>query len=282
MKICAGIVLYNPDIDRLIENIDSINMQVKEIVLVDNASKNTQEIQDMILSKYPEIVYIRNKINEGIAKALNQILNYSEKNGYEAFLTLDQDSICNSELVEKYLRINCPQIGQISCRIIDRQNGEIDAIDFQGEDVKEIEYCITSGAINFTSAIKDVGGFEEKLFIDGVDLDISLRLKKNGYHVIKVNYAGIIHELGNCKDVADRLIKTSNHVPWRNYYTRRNLIYVARKYYSGRKKIMLICKQVAYGFGAILLEDKKMERVKYNCKGIIHGLSWNVSDHLKK
>ena len=120
MKICAGIVLYNPDIDRLIENIDSINMQVKEIVLVDNASKNTQEIQDMILSKYPEIVYIRNKINEGIAKALNQILNYSEKNGYEAFLTLDQDSICNSELVEKYLRINCPQIGQISCRIIDR------------------------------------------------------------------------------------------------------------------------------------------------------------------
>ena len=44
-RICAGIVLYNPDIERLSDNIDSVISQVEKIYLVDNGSKNINKIE---------------------------------------------------------------------------------------------------------------------------------------------------------------------------------------------------------------------------------------------
>ena len=37
---CAGIVLYNPEPDRLKENIAAIDKQVETIILIDNNSLN--------------------------------------------------------------------------------------------------------------------------------------------------------------------------------------------------------------------------------------------------
>ncbi|MDC2274628.1 hypothetical protein [Bacteroides thetaiotaomicron] len=36
MKIVAGIILYNPDIDRLMDNISAISPQVESIIIIDN------------------------------------------------------------------------------------------------------------------------------------------------------------------------------------------------------------------------------------------------------
>ena len=46
IKIIATIVTYNPDIDRLSENIKSVYCQVDEIYIYDNASKNVNQILD--------------------------------------------------------------------------------------------------------------------------------------------------------------------------------------------------------------------------------------------
>lgn len=273
MRICAGIVLYNPDIGKLNDNISSIIKQVDEIVLIDNASSNGNQIRKLINGFTKEIIYIRNDINKGVAKALNQIMDFAEKKNCEYFLTLDQDSICKEGLIEIYKRETYSDVAQITCRIVDRENGEVDAVSFKGSRCVEVDYCITSGCINNTIAVKRVGGFDEKLFIDGIDLDISLRLKKDGFHIIKVNFEGLIHELGE-KTNKKKIIRTANHAPWRNYYTRRNIIYISRKYFKGFERHKRIVKQIAYGFGTILLEDKKRERIKYNVKGIIEGLTW--------
>ena len=40
MKIVAGIILYNPDIDRLMDNISAISPQVESIIIIDNNSIN--------------------------------------------------------------------------------------------------------------------------------------------------------------------------------------------------------------------------------------------------
>ena len=40
MKYIAGIVLYNPDLGRLKENIESICKQVDKVILIDNGSDN--------------------------------------------------------------------------------------------------------------------------------------------------------------------------------------------------------------------------------------------------
>lgn len=44
-KISAGIVTYNPEMQRLEENINAIIGQVDEVVLVDNGSANIKEIE---------------------------------------------------------------------------------------------------------------------------------------------------------------------------------------------------------------------------------------------
>ena len=105
MKTCAGIVLYNPDINRLEENLKSILPQVDSVILVDNGSKNTVEIDEFTLQYVrSDVRLVRNAKNEGIAKALNQILDYAIQNEAEWFLTLDQDTVSYPGLIECYLK----------------------------------------------------------------------------------------------------------------------------------------------------------------------------------
>ena len=54
MAHAAGIVLYNPDIKRLEENISAIAPQVNELILIDNSSKNIDEIAELT-AKYENI-----------------------------------------------------------------------------------------------------------------------------------------------------------------------------------------------------------------------------------
>ena len=81
MKILAGITIYNPNIDRLKENIEAIFLQVEEVVCVDNGSDNYEHIKQLLLLDYPEVVVIQNKKNLGVAKALNQMFEYAKENG---------------------------------------------------------------------------------------------------------------------------------------------------------------------------------------------------------
>ena len=47
-KIYAGIVTFNPDIERLKENVCAICIQVPEVVIFDNGSSNFVDIQECI------------------------------------------------------------------------------------------------------------------------------------------------------------------------------------------------------------------------------------------
>lgn len=51
MDISAGIVLFNPDIKRLKENIDAVIVQCTHVYLVDNGSGNIDEVLEL-LKKY--------------------------------------------------------------------------------------------------------------------------------------------------------------------------------------------------------------------------------------
>ena len=72
MKICAGIVLFNPEIERLNENIEHIRKQVPMLILVDNGSSNLEDVKSLICD-VPNIILLENGKNLGIAQALNRI-----------------------------------------------------------------------------------------------------------------------------------------------------------------------------------------------------------------
>ena len=62
-NICAGIVLYNPDIDKLTKNINSIINQVSVVLLQDNGSSNIKEIEKLI-NQWENVKLIHNPANK--------------------------------------------------------------------------------------------------------------------------------------------------------------------------------------------------------------------------
>ena len=100
-EIAAGIVLYNPDPVRLRQNISRILPQVSLLILIDNGSRNIDGIEAAYRS-FSNVLLYKNGKNKGISAALNTIIHICEEKKITWALTLDQDSVCSEDLIEKY------------------------------------------------------------------------------------------------------------------------------------------------------------------------------------
>lgn len=277
MKVLAGIVLFNPDIERLIQNIAAILPQVNAVVCVDNGSKNLETVKETL----PETVaYIENGRNLGIAAALNRILTYADDNAYDWFITLDQDSVCEAGLVDDYKKhVNLPSVGMLSCKIVDR-NFVAKSKQEATEQPVEIDECITSASFCKTAAVKAVGGFDEKMFIDSVDFDICLNLRKHGYKIYKTAFIGLLHEVGHGKNV--RLLwkhrVVYNHSALRNYYIARNHVYMAKKYPQDISMLKTILKEWERDLLILLYESEKKAKLRARKLGVRDGRNMRMGE----
>lgn len=273
MHTFAGIVLFNPEIERLNENLQAVIPQVGEVVLVDNGSENILEVRKLLV-QYPTCKLVENNKNKGIATALNQILNYAVQHKYEWFLTLDQDSVCNEKLIETYEKFILPdKIGMLTSLAIDR-NFTVDNLFEGNEKYRYVTYCITSGALVNTTACNKCGGWDDILFIDNVDGEICIHMKELGYKVLSVQFNGILHEVGHGKDVQFLWKKdvVYNHPASRQYYMARNRIYVARKYpkeFNLRKEML---KELRNYRLILFFEKDKINKIVARIKGVRDGL----------
>ena len=275
MKVLAGIVLYNPDTQRLNENIEAIIPQVNSIIIIDNGS--TESAFNNILENFNHITYIRNEKNMGIAYALNQICGYAYTHGFDWVLTLDQDSVATPGMVDVYRSIANDKIGILGCWIHDR-GYQIDESWGIEHETFETDWVITSAAFTNVKAWKDCGGFDNGMFIDYVDWDICEAMRKAGYKIMKTYKTKLIHELGhNTRLVMVRyhVMQVMNHKPIRYYYSTRNRIYMARKY----KHIGLWEQLKEIGFKLYTVEryeKNKLQNFIAIIKGIITGFFLKV------
>lgn len=269
MEYAAGIVLYNPEIGRLRENVSAISPQVGNVIIIDNGSKNTDDIA-MLLADYGNIRYIRNAENCGIARALNQIIDKAEELGASWVLSLDQDTVCEPDIIERYADMAKrakDDVAIITSKYKDR-SVEVD-FGISGE-YEKVSFCITSGAFNNIRCIKAVGGFDEKLFIDMVDYDICYALTRGGYKIVRMNYTGFLHEVGRSvtKKFFGKPIIIFNHSPLRKYYWARNSIYLKRKYKLGLGADKRVINRMIQ---TLLYETDKLTKLKSMCKGVADG-----------
>lgn len=267
METLAGITLYEPDVQRLLENIEAVLPQVDKLICVDNGSKNINEIKDRIQWKYPQIEIIENGENLGIAKALNQMFAYAEEKGYEWVLTLDQDSVCPANLMEEYKKyLHLEGVGVLSPKMVDR-NFEKDT---QTESVYDyVDKCITSASLTSVETWRSVGGFWEYLFIDFVDHDFCAKCVEKDIKILRVNSVSLLHELGNGEHhtFLGRRVTALNHSPFRKYYMVRNwLIYMK----VHREVIDYKKERNSYRFfylKTMLFEKQKLQKLVQMLKG---------------
>jgi rhamnosyltransferase len=282
MKIAAGIVLMNPEIERLEKNISSVINQVDYLCFIDNNSQNKSDVKKL-LSKFHNVSLIELKENKGIAFALNRIVDFAENNSCEWVLTLDQDSICSCDLISEYKKYFTygSNIAMFTPKIVDLNEDDGLSVDYYG-DCEYVKRCITSAALLNVKASRDVGNFDDRMFIDYVDFDLCQNLLNHNYKILRVNTAKLTHEVGSAKKITifkhigkllgikklQRTLYTYNHTPLRTYYYARNTFYYIAKYedtidVSLEKKVFL-----RWLILKILFEKNKIAKLKATIKGI--------------
>lgn len=243
-QILAGIVLYNPKIERLLLEMESIMSQVDRICLCDNGSVNIALIEEKIRMS-EKVILIKNRINLGIGVASNQICSYADRNGFDWILLLDHDTICPSNLVDTYTKyVGDPLIGMMCPNVVDK---EIVYNKYNSTCKEETEYvkrCIQSATFINVSAWKKCNGFNEWMFIDFVDFDFCKRIELNGYRILKCNTVTVDHQLG--KRVTTKFAKfymdlyKITGIRTFKYFTYKNEFSKERVYYCTRNNIVYI------------------------------------------
>lgn len=272
VKIVAGIVLYNPKIKRLKENITSISKQVDELIFYDNGSRNVGKICALLNEVNCKYKLLQSHKNNGIAKALNEIALYALDHNYEWLLTLDQDSICFSNIINVYKKyLDLPNVGQLTCNNKDRNLN----IEYENDyKVEAIKYCITSGTLLNLKAWRRVGGFDSSMFIDRVDNEFCCALRNKGYITYKINFYGILHEMGHISThhILNKQIIAMNYSPFRYYYIAMNSILVARRYPNEESIGDNLLHQIKLNIKILIFEKDKLNKTFAILRGIYCGM----------
>ncbi len=249
-KIAAILVFYHPS-EMSTDNIFTYIQEVDRLFIIDNSLYSNVMSLEKIYERYPsKITYIFNGENVGIAKALNMGLQYAMKENYIYAFLLDQDST---------IEPNC--INQLVLAITKCPKAFIAGVTYKNHSdpfhqivpnaTKKSLTAITSGALLRLSMIPEIGLHDEKLFIDYVDFEYTLRANLLGYKVLKVPTAKMIHKLGDFQRINFFGFHTyiTNHSPIRKYYRLRNSLYVWKKYFLNFPKWVIVdilrsCKDI--------------------------------------
>lgn len=271
--VSAGIVTYNPQINKLKENIDAIYKQVEKVYIVDNGSTNYLNIGELVKNySNVDIKYLGE--NKGIAGALNNIIDLSYDDKYEWVLLLDQDSVVPNNIVIEMQKVMFDKIAIIT-PLIDYHNGEI--FDKSKEYVY-VDRCITSASLTNVGICKKLGGFDEKMFIDYVDYDYCKQVISNGYKIVRTNKVTLDHELGDIEIVnfLGKKVYVYNHSLMRTYYFSRNFVYYIRKHCSFKECLREIKSNFKWFLTKILFEKKRFSKIKTILKGFRDGFKMRV------
>ncbi|RHP51228.1 glycosyltransferase [Clostridiaceae bacterium AF31-3BH] len=244
VKAMAGIVLYNPEIERLFMEIESVLPQVELICLCDNGSANISRIEDRI-GENEKIVIIKNENNLGIGTASNQICAYAEINGFDWVLMLDHDTICPVNLVSTYNKyINDELLGMLCPNVVDKEIARNQYNSLGDGEVEYVKRCIQSATFVKISAWKKCRGYNEWMFIDFVDFDFCKRMEINGFRIARCKTLTVDHQLGKREKTrnADFFMKLYNKTGKSifKYFTYKNEFSELRTFYCARNNIAYI------------------------------------------
>lgn len=269
MKIAGIVILYHPD-EKVSQNITTYSSSVDKLFLIDNTEKNnfSPEILD------EKIEYIADRNNKGIAKRLNEVGKLAHLSGFNWLLTMDQDSAFTGNNLKRFLNCFKSYPG--------KENVSMFGINYSGKAGTIQDDCgpsesldlITSGSLVNLKIWREMGGFDEQLFIDEVDFEYCLRSRQHGYKTIQFNSIYLNHCLGEV--VVGRSLRNGKltsrtiHSPIRMYYLTRNFLYIQKKYSSNfpepistRKKSLLIRIK-----NNLLYNHKRLLVIKYVIKGV--------------
>ena len=241
--LTVGVVsVFNPP-ENLIRNCQALRAQCTDVVVVDDGSDVADEdVFQVLLALGCSVVRLQS--NQGIASALNAGVRHARSlhNTPDFILTLDQDSLVEPGFVGALedaagaatlagLKVGMVAPAEVS-GLPNRARTVVDGITLGDEPVQ-------SGLLVPIECLDEIGPFNERLFIDGVDSEFYLRAKAAGRVCVIAGGASLKHSLGQMVPAhlgpfplrwRGRPLRVRTAASWRYYYIVRNRIYLFRRY----------------------------------------------------
>lgn len=246
------------------------------IFILDNGS--TQESFDKLHEiKDDRFVILRSVTNLGFAGGTNYLLNYisNHYNHINLIFLLNPDALCTPNIISGLLNIlnKNPNAACVSPQIINENGkpgysgGKINykmgvvvtsSDNYENPAVDSFEVDVFSGCavLMHLKRLKEVGLFNESLFMYFDEADVSIKFRDLGYKVLFAPKLKILH---------DHSYTTRNHSFIKTYYMSRNRFKVFSKTMTLYHKFYFIFHEFGYH-----LKYQRIKNAFYHLKGIYH------------
>ena len=234
----ALVVTYFPD-DEVADNIAAIAREFGDVIVVDNGSPQGSTASFRTL---PGVDFVALDANHGVAAALNLGFERAVQRGETWVVSFDQDSrpISGFALALATSRAGMGDAAVIGANIVEaamagdytwlrpgkRCEWLFERVPCSSEDLLDVSMVVTSGALTSVEVWRELGGFDESLFIDFVDTDFCLRVRATGRRIGVSNGAVLHHKLGQRerREIFGFVFHPTHHPAFRHYFIARNRV----------------------------------------------------------
>ncbi len=268
----AGVVILYEPVEETLKNITSYIDKINLLYIIDNSNETYPFVTKFIENRPEKTTYIFNNGNLGVAAALNIAINKALEDGYSYLLTMDQDSYFEEGSLE--ILINSLADSDSAGIVSPFHKNRFFTNPPKLKGPEEVSDVMTSGNIINLSVIEKIGKFREDYFIDYVDIEFCLRLRKNGYKIIRVNNSLLVHNEADVskKKIFGATVYPQNHSAVRWYYKIRNYLYLKKEYYSYFNEYFDKEKRNVRNniIKILFFEEEKIKKINMMLKGYRH------------
>jgi len=279
LRIAAVATAYHPD-DRLTAVVESALETCAHVVVVDNTPGAEPTVADKVAG--PRVKVLRSGQNIGLAGALNAGIRELPEDA-DAVLLLDQDSVLPGDVVEALAAyLGDPTVGIAAPTPWDAaHDSSYDTLAALRSEVADRTDVITSGMLIRRSALERVGVFREDFFVDFVDIDFCLRLRRAGLRIVQDPRLKLPHSLGDRRvhGVGPLRIQIVHYPVWRLYWIARGASTLMRENVVRDPKWSLkaVLFLASWTWRTAAFEDSRVRHVAALARGVRDGLLGRVS-----
>jgi rhamnosyltransferase len=280
MRICAIVVAYDPDND-FAKRLDEIARQVDGALVIDNSpTPESRDRVDRAISQC-SCSLIRNERNVGLGHALNQGIEWARSRAYSHVLLFDQDSTPHQHMVNVlknvWIQMASPDaiLGSNFLEARSQRQWLASVCEGQG-DWQPVSSLTTSGMLLPLATVDRIGPFCEPLFVDLVDMEFSLRARRQGVLFGVTCQVVMTHQVGHMKRerLLGRVVWPSHHSAQRRYYMAKNTVILLKQY--GKTYPQWAFAAVVSLVKSLILvavfEDDRLHKFQSSIAGLFSGL----------
>lgn len=278
-RVAAVVTAFRPG-PGLADVVAAASAQCARVVVVDNTPPG-EPCAAELLGQRPGLVVERSPENLGLAAALNR--GVALAGDAAVLLLLDQDSAPPKDLVPRLARHLDGTVRVATPAPWDATAGRyLDPRAARRPVVADVPVAITSGMVVDRSVLAEVGPFREEFFVDCVDQDFCLRVRRAGGRVVQDRSVRLPHSLGETRwrGWGPLRLRSTQHPTWRLYWATRNGVVLARENLR-REPVWALTSIALMAYVALtvaLFEPPRLARLARMARGVRDGLRGRVDD----